>query len=130
MNTTLRNAVIEQLGFDPNDEENEEMLQTMSDIANHGIDGGFGGFTYYSDTIKFFKDNRSRIVEMAKEMADDFGQDVISFVASFNCLTDDPETRDEIGRAIYGSMKSDDTQVANALAWFTAEECAREFENA
>lgn len=130
MNTTLRNAVIKQLGYDPDDTENEEMLSTMSDIANYGISGGFSGFIYYSDTVEFFKKNRSRIVEMCKEYADEFGQDVISMVAGFNCLNDDPETRDEIGRAIYGHMKPDDTLVANALAWFAAEECAREFENA
>ncbi len=34
---------------------------------------------------------------------------------------------EEIGaaRALYGRLASDDTQVANALAWFAAEEVAR-----
>ena len=59
-------------------------------------------------------------------MAQDFGQDPIQFVASFNCLDDDLETREEIARALYGRINSDDTLVANALAWFALEETARE----
>ena len=45
-------------------------------------------------------------------------------VAGFNCLTDDAETRDEIGRCIYGNVEDDDVQVPNALAWFALEETA------
>lgn len=58
-------------------------------------------------------------------MAQDFGQNPIDMVAGFNCLTDDFDTREEIARALYGRLASDDTQAANALAWFAAEEVAR-----
>ena len=120
MNTQLIEAVKEQIGQD--DEAGYDPLQ---DVYNHGIDGGFGGFTYYRETSKFFVENQALIIELAKEEAEQFGQDVISFVAGFNCLGDDSETRDEIGRAIYGQPEEDDTQVVNALAWFAAEEVAR-----
>ena len=120
MNTQLIEAVKEQIGQD--DEAGYDPLQ---DVYNHGIDGGFGGFIYYKDTCKFFRENRDLILQLVREEAEQFGQDIISFVAGFNCLEDDSETRDEIGRAIYGQPEEDDTQVVNALAWFAAEEVAR-----
>ena len=120
MNTQLIEAVKEQIGQD--DEAGYDPLQ---DVYNHGISGGFAGFTYYKDTSEFFAANRQTIIELVKDEAEQFGQDVISFVAGFNCLEDDSETRDEIGRAIYGQPEEDDTQVVNALAWFAAEEVAR-----
>ena len=119
MNAKLKNAVIKQLGD----------VESLHDVASHGASGGFSGFIYYSETCKFFKQNRAEIVALCKEMADEFGQDVISFIAGFNCLTDDAETRDEIGRAIYGRMKTKDCVVANALAWFALEETANEYTN-
>jgi len=115
MNKKLTRAVIRQLGG----------RDYLEDVANHGASGGFPGFTYYSDTIAFFKRNRTEIIELVKEYSDEFGQGPISFVAGFNCLNDDPETRDEIGRAIYGRLQSGDTNVPNALAWFALEEVAR-----
>lgn len=118
MNKKLINAVKRNLGGD--------VKQQMKDITNHGIDGGFGGFIYYSDTVKFFKNNRAEIIELVREMAQDFGQDPIEFVASFNCLKPaDFETREEIARALYGKLKADDIQVANALTWFAGEEVSR-----
>jgi hypothetical protein len=118
MNKKLQTAVIRQLGG----------RESLQDIANHGIDGGFPGFTYYTDTIRFFKNNRREIVEMVTEYAQDFGQTPIELVASFSCLkmnTHDPEDEAEISRALYGRLNSDDTQVPNALAWFAAEEVSR-----
>ena len=124
MNAKLQNAVIRQLGY--NSKHDADLLVTMRDIVNHGIDGCFSGFIYYSDTIAFFKKNRAAIVELVRDMAREFGQDPIEFVASFNCLQPaDFETREEIARALYGRIKADDTQVPNALAWFAAEEVSR-----
>lgn len=122
MNTKLQNAVIRQLGLTRKD---EELTSTLENICNHGISGGFSGFIYYTDTIAFFKKNRKAIIELVREMAQDFGQNPIDMVSGFNCLTDDFETREEIARALYGRLHSDDTQVPNALAWFAAEEAAR-----
>ena len=124
MNTQLVNAVIEQLGGSIDDRE--DVNQTLEDVANHGADAGFHGFTYNADTCEFFSENRGLILELAKEYAEDFGQDVISMIAGFSCLNDDTETRDEIGRAIYGTPEHNDVMVQNALAWFALEEVARE----
>ena len=122
MNENLINAVAEQMGYGPTD---EEFISYMHDVANHGADSGFSGFAYYTDTVEFFKQNREAIVQLCKDYASDFGTDVISMIAGFNCLDDDPETRDEIERAIYGRLERDDLQVPNALAWFALEEVAR-----
>ena len=120
MNKQLIQSVIEQIGDS----------SYMRDIYNHGIMGGFPGFTYYADTIEFFKNNRTEIVALVKEQAQDFGQTPIQFVASFRCLNNaynDAEGEAEIARALYGKLDDDDIHIPNALAWFVAEEAAREY---
>ena len=122
MDKKLINAVKRQIGSDA--------ASTLQDVVNHGADFGVPGFTYYSDTRKFYKNNRREIVALVKEYAQEFGQEPIEFVAGFNCLRHNDkqwqaETREEVARALYGNLKSDDTQVPNALAWFAVEEVAR-----
>ena len=121
MNEKLIQAVKDQISDDE-----DEALEVLADVRSAA--DGVSGFIYYSDTCKFFEDNQREIVEMAKEMADDFGQDVVSMIARFGCLTDDRETRDEIGQAVYGKYRmeeSESTNVPNALAWFALKEVAR-----
>ena len=115
MNKRLQNAVIRQLGG----------REDLRDIASHGIDGGYPGFTWYSDTVKFFKNNRKEILELVDEMAQDFGQSPMELVASFNCLKPAGEFEKEIGECLYGRLSKDNVTVPNALAWFAAEEVAR-----
>lgn len=112
--TKLDRAVIRQLGG----------RESLADIANCGIDGGFTGFIYYTDTVAFFKRNRKEICELVKSMADEFGQSPMEFVASFNCLKGNDWER-EIGECLYGRVSADNYTVPNALAWFAAEETAR-----
>ena len=112
---SLIRGVIRQTGRD-----------NLEDIARHGVDGGFSGFVYYSDTCAFWKRHRAAIADLVRDMSSDFGQDSVAFVAGFGCLEDDAETRESIGRCLYGGRTTDeDTQVQNALAWFAAEEVAR-----
>lgn len=117
-NPKLARAVIRQLGG----------TDSLEDIARHGAGGGFPGFTYYADTVSFFKRHRESIRELVKERARDFGEEPLAMVAGFNCLKPaDDETRESIARCLYGGRVGEkDTQVANALAWFAAEEMARE----
>ena len=115
----LIRAVIRQTGND-----------NLEDIMNHGADAGYAGLTYYSDTCQFYKRNKSDIIEVARNLADDLGENLFDMIAGFNCLkTDNADDRrklmDEIGRTVYGRINQDDTQVANALTWFAAEEVAR-----
>lgn len=107
--------------------------EKFPDITNHGIDGGFHGFIYYSDTVAFFKRNRNEITQLVESYAEEFGTTPVEMVAEFNCLKSSSsyeklETIHSIGRCLYGGRLTDeDDLVANALAWFAAEEVARAF---
>lgn len=134
----LVRAVIRQTG-----EEN------LLDIANHGANAGFAGFTYYNETVAFFKRHRAEIVELVNRMAEDLGEVPVEMVAGFNCLggqelrgnrypEDKPWIRSKalaewlpsVSRCLYGGrLTEDDTDVANALAWFAAEEVARAWQD-
>ena len=118
MNEKLVRAIKRQLGSD--------WKINFEGIYNHGVDGGFAGFTYYSDTVSFFKRNKKEIVELVKEMADDFGQSPIEFIKGFNCLKGD-DWEAEIAETLYGRISANNDIVSNALAWFAAEETAREY---
>ena len=61
----LIRAVVKQLGGMDNDTQ-----QIMSDILAHGIDGGFHGFIYYSDTCKFAVKYQKEINALLEEQAD------------------------------------------------------------
>jgi hypothetical protein len=115
---SLIRSVVRQLG----DKE------SFRDIVRGGIDGGFHGFIYHADTVSFFKRNREAIADLVRRYADDFGSDPVSVVAGFRCLTDDAETRESIARCLFGGrLREEDTEIANALAWFAGEEVARAF---
>lgn len=122
---TLINAVINRIGMD-----------SVEDVLRGGIDGGFHGFIYYKDTVAFYQRHKKDIIRMAREMADDIGENLMEMIGGFNCLKyydyksqkwTDAEGQEAIGETIYGG-KIDD-MVANALAWFAAEEVCRMFED-
>lgn len=124
MTETLIRAVIRQLGG----------RDCLSDIARHGADAGWPGFSYYTDTVSFFKRNRRAIVELVERMAEDLGESPPDLVTGFNCLGGrDRAKRSEhlpsVCRCLYGRIGENDTTEANALAWFALEEVARTFED-
>lgn len=121
----LINAVIRNIGMD-----------SVEDVINHGIAGGFHGFIYYRETVAFWKRHKKTILEMAENMADDLGENIGEMVGGFNCLEyydyqkrrwTDSEGQDAVFSTLYG-RKTDDV-VANAMAWFSAEEVCRMFED-
>lgn len=128
--------------------------ENLRDIAEHGADQGFKGFTYTRETVDFFKRNRASIVELAEQEADSMGENPAEMVAGFQCLAgrdlkrsqgygleaDQAATRENkrklaefmpsVCRCLYGGrLTEEDEVVANALAWFAAEEVARAFED-
>lgn len=125
--TELQQKVIEQLGYD---ELNKEAAQTLKDMANYGIDGGFTGFIYYSETCKFFDDNKDLILEALENLACELGDDMLSMITHFNCLTDNQHkplyTQTEVMNAIYNEDDENETTIKNALAWAVAEQVAWE----
>jgi len=114
---SLVRAVVRQMGGW------ESFKQSAPDITRHGIDGGFHGFLYYSETIPFAKRNRKAILEMATQQADDFGAGLVEMIKGFNCLKGATET--EIVEGLAGV--TDETLVPNGLAWYAGEEVARAY---
>lgn len=122
---TLVRAVVRQLGGW------ESFTESAADIANHGIDGGFTGFIYSTDTEAFAKRNRENIAKMASEQASDFGTSIAEMIQGFGCFRNDEPTDEEIGLALYaGKDKEDGANVLNALAWYAGEEVARAYVDA
>lgn len=117
---TLTRAVIRQLGG----------RESLADVARTGADGGFPGFTYYADTVRFAKRHKAAILERLARDADAMGErSVAALVTSFRCVN---ATEDEVARVLYGAGGDADVrrQVLNALAWYALEEVAREQEDA
>jgi len=116
MPATLIRAVIRQCGGF------ESFKEMAEDVSDHGASGGFHGFIYYTDTVKFTKNNKAAILEYAKEQASDFGQSMIGMIAGFGCLK---MSEEETAEALYNSRSAERTNVYNALAWYALEEVAR-----
>ena len=120
--TPLQTAVLAQLGYD---EVDEDCKTTLSDIANYGVDGGFHGFIYNVETVKFFDDNRKLIFSELEEMAEQLGESgIYMLVRTFKCM--EGLTMPEIMEAMHIPDAENETQVKNCLAWFAAEEVARQ----
>jgi len=127
MNRKLITAVEEQLGM-----EGDELRSTFQDVANHGADADYPGFTYYHDTCEFYKVNQKIIVAEVEAMAQDLGEEPTFMVQYFNCLSTNEKgkrksdyTTAEVALTLYGTPKQHNDMVANALAWFALEEVAR-----
>jgi hypothetical protein len=116
----LINAVISRIGMD-----------SVEDVIRHGIDGGFNGFIYYSDTHKFAMTYRKKIVELLEEEADQLGEDVVAMVANFGVFRGSPMDADDkkdLYKYLSGGKPNQGT-ITNVMAWFCAEEVCRFFDN-
>ncbi len=105
-------------------------IKSVNDINNHGIDGGFNGFIYYSDTRIFAIKHQKQIVEMLEEMADSMGEEVVSMVSHFGVFRNNPmdsDNKKDLYKYLSGVKPSQGT-ITNVMAWFAAEEVCRMFE--
>lgn len=121
INEKLIRAVVRQIGGW------ESFTNSAQDITNHGIDGGFHGFIYTAETVKFAKNNLPEIMELAKNLAYQIGEDTYKMIAGFKCLKDYAYL--DVGESIYNKKSEDYGTVLNALAWFAGEEVARSYTN-
>lgn len=108
--------------------------EQLADVARHGADAGWSGFTYYNETNAFYQAHKADILALAKDMASDFGQDMLELIRGFGCL----QGRDghgkrvpdyslsEIAAALHSDEGDGSTMIRNAMAWFALEEVARE----
>jgi len=121
----LAAAVLKQLGG------GTEAIQNAIDAGNHGADGGFHGFTYYTDTIAFAVKNHKAIAEAIEDVSEICA---VQEVMKFNCL-DNPSTR-AVAIALYNcdtqqQLKDKDEVdlVLNAMAWFALEKVGHAIES-
>lgn len=104
----------------------ESFKECASNVANHGISGGFHGFIYYADTVKFAKRNKSDILELCRGMASEIGcSGAVSLIASFNGMKG--ETEEDIAEGLYNPRSDNQQTVFNALAWFAGEEVCQSY---
>ena len=124
INPKLASAIIRQFGGW------EDFREEAFDVANHGIDGGYRGFIYYSDTVAFTKKHKKAIVENIKQFADDVGESFTEVIANFNCLKNTSITENDVMLALMSPRSCEEyivTQVYNALAWYAGETVAHEY---
>lgn len=99
----------------------------IQDVNNYGIDGGYGGFIYYQDTVKFWRKHRKIITKLAEEEWNELGYaSLLDMISSFKC--NDGWSTDEVAKAFYGNYNDDYDQIYNCLAWYAAENVCRWFE--
>lgn len=117
----LAAAVIKQVGGW------EYFKEIAYDVAKHGgTSGTCYGFIYCSDTVKFAKAQRARILKHLRTTAAQIGVNgAYSLAATFNSLKG--FTPDQVAEAIYVYNHTDQTTVLNALAWYALEETARDY---
>lgn len=123
LNPSLIRAVVRQLGGW------ESFCQSAPDIARHGIDGGFCGFTWNKDTETFAARNRELILELASGQAQEMGCDsTFGMIRSFGCFKGDTLSDGDLMRALCrGKNPEDGPNILNGLAWYAGEEVCRSY---
>ncbi len=118
--STVINAVYKSIGKD-----------SITDVINNGIDGGFNGFIYYSDTHDFTIKHRKTILSMLEQLADNLGEDAVQIVSGFGVFRYNPidaEDKKDLYTFLGGGKPKQGT-ITNVLAWFCAEEICILFED-
>ncbi len=126
----LASAVVAQLGYDAEDAEQlTDCLGDLSDVASHGADTGWAGFTMYTDTVAFAEAHRAAIMQQAEQDADNFGTEggSIALIAGFRYIEAAGLSVSAVARSIYDADADDDdrTVVLNSLAWYALESVAQ-----
>lgn len=102
----------------------------LRDVAEHGADSGFSGFTYYHETGAFFRAHKAEIIALAQSTAADIGEpSMLQMVRHFRCICNGKQpdyTEDEVAEAIYSGRGESTCYIRNALVWFALEEVALE----
>lgn len=94
--------------------------QVCQDVSNHGIDAGFDGFIYYTDTVKFAESNLKDIIIFGRRVASELGTTLREMVEGSKCLNGC-----DMVSALVDEDHEDRTQLMNALAWFAGKELCK-----
>jgi hypothetical protein len=130
------NSVIIALGYHPlhcTSVDFKELSGIFVDCSKHGANNGFTGFSYYTDTVKFFKKHQNDIVFHMEKTAAELGTDVISMVLNFGEFrnSDDPPTPSKVGKALWNKKLcwTELYELYNIFAWYTLDEISRTWHN-
>ena len=103
-------------------------IESLIDVVNHGAQGGYGQFCYYSDTVAFYKKYKKDIRDMAFQDATEvYDTTMVYMVLGFNCLKGIPAS--EIESVLVGRKSEYSTQVFNALTWYALESVAYDYQS-
>ena len=107
----------------------QSFTESAPDICRGGIDGGFHGFIYNSDTEDFAKRNHELISELASNQAQELGCDsTFAMIRGFGCFKTDKLSDTELMNALCkGKNPVDGPNILNGLAWYAGEEVARAY---
>lgn len=81
----------------------------LREVAQHGVDAGWPGFTYYTDCSSFVEEHREEIMEVIAWDANQLGMSIPEFMTSWR-------DSDQI---------VDGVSFDTALAWYVLERVAR-----
>lgn len=117
---TLIRAVVKQAGGW------KEFQSIAKDISTYGAAGGVHGFTYYTDTVGFFRKHKEDIIlymdALAEEISD---KGALTMIKDFNCIRGE-YCENEVGKALYGRYDHNLTTLYNAITWCVLEQVAHE----
>jgi len=120
------NSVIFALGYDPlhgTQKDFRELSEIFMDCSRNGAIMGFDGFTYYPDTVKFYKKHQDDIVLHMENTAIKTDTDIISMVLNSNEFrySDDPPTISMVGKSLWDKKLCCPKlyELYNYYAWYT-----------
>jgi len=105
-----------------------DLSGVLVNCAENGANIGIIGFIYYSETILFYKKNRTAIASHLENTAAEFGTDIFSMVQNFGIFRNSEKpTPAEVGKALWDKSKTypDLTELYNVFAWYALEEVSR-----
>lgn len=131
MKHELKNAIAEQLGYESFDENNEDLMSTLKDVCTGGANCGISGFIYHAEILDWYKENKTLILEAAKEFSEELGE--IGFLESipqYNCLKDYKISIDTVGEVLFGNNYNheDASLIIDAVCWGILEQLAFEYD--
>lgn len=118
-------AIIEQSGGW------ELFTENSGYVSKYGISGGYDGWIYYSQTMKFFEANRRAIINYLKELGDALNDSYLVYIAE-NILKDYEITVDEVAEVIFDhhSAQIDNHElVTNKIAWLVASDAFNTYQD-
>lgn len=131
--------VFKQLGKGNNVDDMLDKANSLENISNHGIDGGYHGFVYTKDTCEFFDNNKEAILKLLNAQAEEYGYaNELEMINDFGSIkkanlnvsmNDIVEISNNkgVGKEVDGINDWQYGTLKNSLAWYAGEAVANKF---